>query len=62
VNYYQTIYEFNNNFEQGKFKEAESALSKDKKAETRKTKLLYYMNMGVVESLQGNYAESNAFF
>lgn len=61
MNYYQTIYSFNSNFEKGNFKEAEAALAKDKKAETRKTKLLYYMNRGVVASLQGNYAESNAF-
>lgn len=62
LNYYQTIYTFNSNFERGNFQEAEAALAKDKKAETRKTKLLYYMNRGVVASLQGKYAESNAFF
>jgi hypothetical protein len=61
-NYYQSIYTFNSNFEQGNFKAAADALDKDKKAETRKTRLIYYMNRGVVESMQGNYEASNAFF
>ncbi|MDO1448688.1 hypothetical protein Q0590_20595 [Rhodocytophaga aerolata] len=62
LNYYKSIYTFNSNFEQGNFKEAANALDKDKKAETRKTRLIYYMNRGVVESMQGNYEASNAFF
>jgi hypothetical protein len=62
ASYYQSTYTFNSNFEQGNFKAAADALDKDKKAETRKTRLIYYMNRGVVESMQGNYEASNAFF
>jgi uncharacterized protein len=62
LNYYKSIHAFNSNFEQGNFKQAADALDKDKKAETRKTRLIYYMNRGVVESMQGNYETSNVFF
>jgi uncharacterized protein len=61
VSYYQSIYSFNSNFERGLFPEAEAALAKDKKAESRKTRLLYFLNRGVVASIQGKHEESNTF-
>ena len=42
--------------------EADALLAKDKRAERRKTKLLYYFNRGVVAHLMGRYEESNHFF
>jgi uncharacterized protein len=61
ISYYQLQSQFNQNFEQGNMPAAESALRKDKKAESRKTKLLYFLNMGTVLSMQGRYEESNQF-
>lgn len=60
--YYQRNIQFNNYFEQGELDRAELALTKDKKAETRKTRLLYFLNRGVLAFMQQQYAESNAFF
>ena len=60
--YYQKNIDFNNHFQKGEFEKASKALNSDKKAEKRKTKLLYYMNNGTLASLLGNYKESNDYF
>lgn len=60
--YHQKTIDFNNNFASGNIEQANKILSKDKKAEKRKTKLLYYLNKGVVEQMLGNYTVSNEFF
>lgn len=62
LSYYQRNIKFNQAFEQAQYKEAEQILAKDNKAEERKNKLLYWFNMGMVNSLQGKYVESNNFF
>jgi hypothetical protein len=62
VSFYQLQHEFNRNFESGDIPAAEAALLKDKKAAQRKTRLLYFLNMGVVTSMQGKYEQSNAYF
>lgn len=62
MTYYQSRYAFHNNFENGKLPEAEQALLKDKKGPRRNTKLLYYLNLGTVNAIMGNYERSNAFF
>ncbi len=60
--YYQKNSKFNAYYVKGDFKNAAEILSKIKKAATRKDRLIYFMNQGMVASMQGNYAESNYFF
>ena len=60
--YYQKNIDFNNHFQKGEFEKASKALDSDKKAENRKTKLLFFMNKGTIASLSGNYKESNDYF
>lgn len=62
VSYYQKNAKFNEQFQRGQLAEAKTTLLSDKKAEQRKTKLLYFLNRGVVASMQGNFEESNTFF
>jgi len=62
VSYYQKNIKFNTYFAQGQLKEAEEVLSKDKKGAKGKNKLIYFLNRGVVASMQGNYSGSNEHF
>ncbi|MCG8340279.1 MAG: hypothetical protein MI674_03300 [Cytophagales bacterium] len=62
VTYYQKSAKFNKLFESGKLEAADKLLAKDKKAERRKTRLLYYLNRGTLAHLMGKYEESNYFF
>lgn len=62
ASYYTKNQEFNKNFEQANFKKADDILASDKKAEKRKTKLLYYLNRGTTNHMLGNYRVSNEFF
>ena len=54
--YYQVNKEFNQRFEQGNLASAEKYLQKNK---TKRTKFLYYANRGVVNSMEGDYEQSN---
>lgn len=60
--YYKRNAEFNQYFQQGKLDRAAVALDNDKKAAERKTRLLYFLNRGVVAFMQGQHVESNQFF
>ena len=62
VTYHQKSAKFNQLFERGKLEAADKLLAKDKKAERRKTRLLYYLNRGTLAHLMGHYKESNDFF
>jgi len=57
--YYQINQEFNQNFEYGNIRQANKILDKNKKQAEKKARFLYYANKGVVESMLGNYEESN---
>ena len=59
--YYQKHIKFHRLFLANRLVEADALLAKDKRAERRKTKLLYYFNRGVVAHLMGHYKESNEF-
>lgn len=59
--YYQTNRAFNRNFEQGRFEKAEKALKDNQKAARGKARFLHYANLGVVNSLQGEYEKSNEY-
>ena len=60
--YYQKTVKFQRLFEQQAYTAADELLAKDKKAEKRNTRLLYYLDRGVVNHLLGNYKLSNQFF
>lgn len=60
--YYQRNVAFNHRFQEGNLDLANKALDGDKKAEQRKTRLLFYLNKGVVSYMQGSFEESNQFF
>ena len=62
VSYYRMNHRFNAFFAEGEIDKAEKVLANSKKAPEGKAKLLYYLNRGVVSSLQGEYEESNQFF
>ncbi|MDF9795953.1 hypothetical protein OKW21_001216 [Catalinimonas alkaloidigena] len=62
ASYYQMNYKFNRFFEEGEIEKAEKVLVNSKKAPESKAKLLYYLNRGLVSSLQAEYEESNQFF
>ncbi|MBC8110168.1 MAG: hypothetical protein H7Y04_03815, partial [Verrucomicrobia bacterium] len=62
TSYYRVRSAFNQNFERGNMEAAEKSLLKDKKGENRKTRFLHLLDLGVVTSMQGKYAESNAYF
>jgi hypothetical protein len=62
ISYYQMNYKFSEYFAEGEIDKAEKVLAGSKKAPEGKAKLLYYLNRGVVSSLQGEYEESNDFF
>jgi len=52
---------FNRSFEEGDMERAEKVLAGSKKAPEGKAQLLYYLNRGVVASMQGNFEGSNNF-
>ena len=62
VTYYQKDAKFNKLFLASKLEKAEALLAKDKRAERRKTRLLHYLNRGVVAHLMQRYEMSNYFF
>lgn len=60
--YYQVNQAFNNNFEDGDLDQAKKILENNQKAENSKARFLYFLNLGVVNSMMGNYEESNQYF
>jgi hypothetical protein len=62
VTYYQKDASFHKLFLASKLEEADALLAKDKRAERRKTRLLYYLNRGAVAHLMQRYEASNYFF
>ena len=59
ASYYRMNEKFNRSFEMGDLEQAEKVLAGDKKAPEGKAQLLYYLNWGVVASMQGRFEESN---
>jgi uncharacterized protein len=62
VTYYQKDASFHKLFLASKLEEADVLLAKDKRAERRRTRLLYYLNRGLVAHLMQRYEASNYFF
>ncbi|HAI77364.1 MAG TPA: hypothetical protein DCM08_14110 [Microscillaceae bacterium] len=62
MTYYQRNVDFYRNFETGRFDVAEKVLEKNKKMAKGKDRLLYFLNFGTVNALQGEYEMSNEYF
>lgn len=62
TNYYQKHYSFNQLFEQGDLQNALTSLNKNDQLANSKSKFIFYVNKGLLLSVLGKYAESNAFF
>ena len=62
MSYYQRNLEFNQAFEAGDLEKARSLMEGDNKAAEKKERFLYFVNLGTVNSLLGNYEESNEWF
>jgi len=60
--YYVNNAKFHELFLAHQFEEADGLLARNKRAERGKTKLLYYLNRGLVAHLMGQYDASNHFF
>lgn len=60
--WYQRTAAFQQAVGQGEFQQAEKILQKDKKQARDKNKILYYLNLGYVNFMLGNFEQSNAAF
>jgi hypothetical protein len=60
--YYQKSIQFQEQFVQGDFVEANNTLDKNKSAAKNQNRLLYFLQKGTVLQLLGNYEESNTYF
>ncbi len=60
--YYSKNLKFNEHFRKGEFDKAEEVLNKDKKGGERHTKLIYFLNKGMVAHAMNKFAESNNYF
>ncbi|MCB0495635.1 MAG: hypothetical protein KDC79_05840 [Cyclobacteriaceae bacterium] len=61
--YYQKFYKFNKSVSDGNLVEAEKMMkSEQAKMEKSRLRFLFWVNAGVVASMQGKFEESNAYF
>lgn len=60
ASYYQTHAEFNSEFEQGELERALQTLGRHEEESGGKTRLIYFLNKGLLLSILGKYEESNA--
>jgi hypothetical protein len=59
ASFYKTHRQFNRAFEDGNIVQAEKVLLSNEKAAESKSRFLYYANLGVVQSMLGDFGESN---
>lgn len=57
--YYQSHAEFNSEFERGQLEQALTTLGRHEEESTSKTRLIYFLNKGLLLSILGKYEESN---
>lgn len=62
ASYYQKNFNFNQEFEKGDLRSALATLGKNDSESRGKVRFIYYANMGLLESVLGNYEGSNAWF
>ncbi|MEQ8555450.1 MAG: hypothetical protein RIC06_12845 [Cyclobacteriaceae bacterium] len=60
--YYQLNYEFNQHYANGDLEAASKLLDNNKKQAKDKSRFLYFVNQGLVNTQLGNYEESNQWF
>lgn len=60
--YYQLNYEFNQHYANGDLEAASKLLDNNKKQAKDKSRFLYFVNQGLVNTQLGNYEESNEWF
>ncbi len=61
--FYQKLYNFNKQVSDGNLQQAEAMVkSNEEKYEKGKMRFLFWVNAGVVESMQGHFNASNAYF
>lgn len=60
--FYETSFDFNKEFEQGNLDKALDALQNDRLYSKNNNKLLYYVNKGLLLSMEGKYETSNKAF
>jgi uncharacterized protein len=61
--FYHRFYNFNKTVSDGKLEEAEAMVkSNEGKLEKGKNRFLFWVNAGIVESMQGHFEESNTYF
>ncbi|MBA4054561.1 MAG: hypothetical protein C0490_07610, partial [Marivirga sp.] len=60
--YYQTHSDFNAEFEHGDLKQALETLRKHENESEGRTRLIYFVNKGLLLSILGEYEESNSYF
>jgi uncharacterized protein len=62
ASFYEVTNDFTRDFENGKIESAFDKLRHDKQYAKASTKFLYYINSGLLLSMQGKYVESNTYF
>lgn len=62
ASFYESTNQFNREFENGNLDLALEQLQQEKHYAKSNTRFLYYLNNGLLLSMQGKYAESNSFF
>lgn len=60
--YYRTHADFNSEFEHGDLKQALETLQKRENESEGRTRLIYFVNKGLLLSVLGEYEESNSYF
>lgn len=62
ASFYEVSHNFNEQFENGNIDQALSELKSDKQYQKSNVQLLYYLNLGLLRSMKGDYVKSNKAF
>jgi uncharacterized protein len=62
ASFYEVSHSFNEQFENGNIDQALTELKSDKQYQKSNVQLLYYLNLGLLRSMKGDYVKSNKAF
>lgn len=62
ASFYEVSHNFNEQFENGNIDQALTELKSDKQYQKSNVQLLYYLNLGLLRSMKGDYVKSNKAF
>ncbi|HMX52177.1 MAG TPA: hypothetical protein PK709_20320, partial [Cyclobacteriaceae bacterium] len=62
ASFYEVSHNFNEQFENGNIDQALAELKSDKQYQKSNVQLLYYVNLGLLRSMKGDYVKSNKAF